>query len=254
MSTVQLDTSRQLEAAEVIPLSLYISGEVQARIPAETRNTPFQISFIYADQEQNKIQWAIKRIMDLTIAALSLLVLAVPLALIALAVKLDSEGPFLFKQKRIGLHGQRFYMYKIRSMYTDAEDRLAELLEHNEIKSGMFKMQNDPRITPVGRFLRKYSLDELPQLINVLKGEMSLVGPRPPLERELKDYKDWHYVRFSVMPGLTGEWQVSGRSAIKDFDNVVNLDFKYIRHWSIWKDLTILLKTLPVVFFGQNTA
>src|SRR5690606_9627045 len=147
-----------------------------------------------------------------------------------------------------------FYMYKIRSMYPDAEERLAELLKHNEIKNGMFKMQNDPRITPVGKILRKYSLDELPQLINVLRGEMSLVGPRPPLERELKDYKDWHYVRFSVLPGLTGEWQVSGRSSIKNFDDVVNLDFKYIRSWNFWQDLRILLKTIPVVFWEHNTA
>jgi lipopolysaccharide/colanic/teichoic acid biosynthesis glycosyltransferase len=254
MSIVQLEASPHVEAAEVIPLSLHMTTEVQSRIPPSLRGTPFQISFIYNLQQRKVVHRLFKRTMDIGVSLFSLCLLAVPLGLLAIIVKMNSPGPFLFKQKRVGLHGKTFYMYKIRSMYADAEERLAELLEHNEIKSGMFKMQNDPRITPVGKLLRKYSLDELPQLINVLKGEMSLVGPRPPLERELQDYKDWHYIRFSVLPGLTGEWQVSGRSSIKNFDDVVSLDFKYIRYWSFWKDIKILLKTIPVIFWEQNTA
>ncbi|HEY9744735.1 MAG TPA: exopolysaccharide biosynthesis polyprenyl glycosylphosphotransferase [Oculatellaceae cyanobacterium] len=254
MSTVNPDTLTQIKSFEQISISTLISGEVLARIPEHLRDTPFRVSFIYAVHYQKRIQSAIKRIVDVTAAFFGLCALALPLALIAVAIRLDSEGPILFKQKRIGLNGKRFYMYKFRSMYPDAEDRLAALLEHNEIKSGMFKMKNDPRVTRVGRFLRKYSLDEFPQLINVLRGEMSLVGPRPPLERELKDYKEWHYVRFSVLPGLTGEWQVNGRSSIDSFDDVVNLDFRYIRSWNLWLDFKILLKTIPVVLLGKDAA
>jgi lipopolysaccharide/colanic/teichoic acid biosynthesis glycosyltransferase len=253
MSIAQLDALQSSETT-VIPLSLHMSADVQEKVPAHLKDTPFRLSFIYGTQEQQPIQWLLKRTIDISVALLSILILAIPFLFIALIVKIDSKGPLFFKQKRIGVHGKRFHMYKIRSMHIDAEERLAELLKHNEIQSGMFKMQNDPRVTKVGRFLRKYSLDELPQLLNVLKGEMSLVGPRPPVERELQDYQDWHYIRFSVLPGLTGEWQVSGRSKIQQFDDVVNLDFKYIRNWNLAQDFKIILKTIPVVLLGQDTA
>lgn len=253
MSTTQLPPA-QLNLIDALPGALHLTPELEASIPSHLYGTPFQTSFTYAFQNQKKFQQLLKRSMDIICSASGLLLLSLPLLLIAIAIQLDSKGPILFKQKRVGMHGQDFYMYKFRSMCNDAEDRLAALLEHNEIQSGMFKMQKDPRITNMGRFLRKYSIDEIPQLLNVFKGEMSLVGPRPPLRRELRDYKDWHYIRFSVPPGMTGEWQVNGRSSITHFDDVVRLDFKYIQAWSFWSDLRILLKTIPVVCVGKNAA
>jgi lipopolysaccharide/colanic/teichoic acid biosynthesis glycosyltransferase len=139
-------------------------------------------------------------------------------------------------------------------MYTDAEERLEELLASNETNGAMFKMKDDPRVTPVGRFIRKFSIDEFPQLINVLKGDMSLVGPRPPVIRELSKYEPWHYSRFAALPGMTGAWQTSGRSSITDFNAVVALDYNYIRHWSLWKDLSILLKTPKAVLDARGAS
>lgn len=214
-----------------------------------------QINFIgFNSSHMSSFSWKIKRVFDLFASIIGLVFISPLLITISLLIKLDSNGPVLFKQKRIGLNGRQFEMLKFRSMRVDAENMLDELLRHNESNFGMFKMQNDPRMTKIGRFLRKYSLDELPQLFNVLKGEMSLVGPRPPISRELQSYKPWHYIRFSTLPGLTGLWQVSGRSKIKDFDSVVNLDAKYIRNWNILLDLQILFRTIPVVLLGKNSA
>ena len=139
-------------------------------------------------------------------------------------------------------------------MYKDSEKKAEELQKYNQTNALMFKMFDDPRITKVGKFIRKYSIDELPQLFNVLKGEMSLVGFRPPLPSEVSKYKDLYYVRFAMMPGLTGPWQVSGRSKIKEFEDVVNLEYEYAKDWSLFKDLHILMKTIPVVLFGKDTA
>ena len=172
---------------------------------------------------------------------------------IAIAIKLDSKGPVVFKQTRIGRNGRRFYMYKFRSMYLDAEERKAELLEKNEVDGLMFKMENDPRITKVGKFLRKTSLDELPQFYNVLKGDMSLVGTRPPTVDEFEQYNLRYRRRLSITPGLTGMWQVSGRSDIKDFEEVVKLDLQYIDNWSLSLDIKILLQTVGVVLFGRGS-
>jgi len=169
-------------------------------------------------------------------------------------IKLDSKGPAFFKQERLGQFGKRFYMYKFRSMEQDAEEQLVLLKHQNETNEGMFKIYNDPRITNVGKFIRKYSIDELPQLLNVLKGEMSLVGFRPPLERELKSYKTWHYIRFASRPGLTGIWQTSGRSEIKDFDTVIEMDYRYANNWNLILDFKLLYKTIPVVLSGENAA
>lgn len=222
-------------------------------LPAEATADPIQLSYLYLPRKTNPIQWAVKRAFDVVFTASGLLAISLPLLVIALLVKTTSPGPLLFSQERIGLHGKKFKMYKFRSMYVDAEERLKELMEKNEAQNNaMFKMKDDPRITPVGKWLRKFSLDEFPQLINVLKGEMSLVGPRPPIERELSAYEPWHYVRFSTVPGLTGAWQVSGRSNIKNFNDVVRLDFNYIRTWSVFQDLMILLKTVPVVLFAKG--
>jgi exopolysaccharide biosynthesis polyprenyl glycosylphosphotransferase len=191
-------------------------------------------------------QAPLKRLLDLLLAVLGLIgTLPISIAVVV-AIKLDSPGPAIFIQERVGLHGRRFRFFKFRSMYVDAEQRLAELQVHNEIDGPVFKMRHDPRVTKVGRFLRRTSLDELPQLLNVLNGEMSLVGPRPPLPREVEQYRPGDVVRLSVKPGLTCLWQISGRSEI-GFDQWMELDREYVRNMSLWLDLRILAKTVLVV-------
>lgn len=195
----------------------------------------------------------IKRVVDMVGSLVGVLITCILYPLIALAIKLNSKGPVIFKQVRIGRNGRRFYMYKFRSMYMDAEERKKELMKQNEVQGLMFKMENDPRITAVGKFLRKTSLDELPQFFNVLKGDMSLVGTRPPTEDEFEQYSLHYRRRLSITPGLTGMWQVSGRSDIKDFDEVVKLDLKYIDNWSLTLDMKILIQTVGVVLFGRGS-
>jgi exopolysaccharide biosynthesis polyprenyl glycosylphosphotransferase len=188
-----------------------------------------------------------KRTLDVVGSALGLIVLAPLLLLLALAVTLTSRGPVLFVQDRCGLNGRRFRFYKFRTMVKDAEARKRELEHLNEMSGPVFKIRRDPRITPLGRVLRKLSLDELPQLWNVLRGDMSLVGPRPPLPEEVARYTPRQAQRLAVMPGITGLWQVSGRSEISDFERWIDLDLEYARTWSMWLDLRILLKTVVVV-------
>jgi exopolysaccharide biosynthesis polyprenyl glycosylphosphotransferase len=188
----------------------------------------------------------LKRLLDLVLAALGLIA-TLPLSLVILAaIRIDSPGSPLFVQERVGIHGRRFRFYKFRSMYVDAEHRLAEVLALNEIDGPVFKVRNDPRVSRVGMFLRRTSLDELPQLINVLKGEMSLVGPRPPLPREVEQYRPADAVRLSVKPGLTCLWQIRGRSDI-GFDQWMEFDREYVREVSLWLDIRILLRTVWVV-------
>jgi exopolysaccharide biosynthesis polyprenyl glycosylphosphotransferase len=191
----------------------------------------------------------VKRLIDVAASVIALAVLSPLLALIALAIKLDSEGPVLFRQTRIGRNGVLFACYKYRSMKKDAEKELALLWDRNEATGPIFKIRDDPRMTRVGKWIRRMSLDELPQMINVLKGEMSLVGPRPPLPTEVEKYEDWHLRRLEASPGITGLWQVSGRSEIP-FDEMVMLDIYYIENWSLGLDLTILLRTIPAVLTG----
>ena len=193
-----------------------------------------------------------KRALDILGGLVGMLILVVATIFVAPAIKLESPGPVFFGQTRIGKNGRRFTFYKFRSMYQDAEQRKKELMEQNEVKGLMFKMENDPRITRVGRFIRKTSIDELPQFWNVLKGDMSLVGTRPPTVDEFERYEAKHKCRLSMTPGLTGMWQTSGRSDIKDFDEVVQLDMEYIDNWNILKDIKILFKTVAVVFFGKG--
>lgn len=193
-------------------------------------------------------QLLVKRIMDLTGSIIGLLFTMVLFPFIVLAIKLDSPGPIFFKQTRVGLNGRKFEMCKFRSMYTDAEARKGEFLAKNMHQGPIFKLANDPRITRVGHFLRRTSLDELPQFWNVLKGDMSLVGTRPPTPDEVERYQAWHYRRISIRPGMTGLWQVGGRNRIQDFDKIVEMDLRYISKWSIWLDLKILLKTFWVVW------
>ena len=188
----------------------------------------------------------IKRSIDVVVSAMALLVMAVPMALVALAVKLDSRGPVFLPQERVGLNGHVFRVYKVRSMHVGAEQMLKDLETNNEAGGVIFKMKNDPRRTRVGRIIRKLSLDEVPQLRNVLMGDMSLVGPRPPFPAEVALYEDWHKRRLEVVPGLTGLWQVSGRSDLP-FDEMVMLDLYYIENWSLGLDLKIILRTIPAV-------
>jgi len=194
-----------------------------------------------------------KQLLDLTGSAALVLLLSPLLLLLALLVKWTSPGPVLFRQKRAGLNGRSFTMLKFRTMVSNAEQLKQELEALNEMSGPVFKVTNDPRITPIGRFLRKYSLDELPQLFNVLAGDMSLVGPRPLPVDEVARFDDMaHRRRLSVRPGLTCLWQVSGRNDVKDFAEWVRLDLEYIDNWSLWLDLRILLKTIPAVFSGSG--
>jgi exopolysaccharide biosynthesis polyprenyl glycosylphosphotransferase len=187
-----------------------------------------------------------KRLNDVVLGSMIALMLTPVFAVIAIAIKLDSPGPVFYGQERLGLHGRRFRMRKFRSMCVDADAELATLRERNEAVGAMFKIKDDPRVTRVGRILRRFSLDELPQIINVLNGDMSLVGPRPPLPAEIADYEDWQLGRLRALPGMTGLWQVSGRSEVP-FNDMVRLDLHYIRNWSMGLDLEIILRTLPAV-------
>lgn len=194
---------------------------------------------------------ALKRLMDIALSAAALWFLAPLLLGVALLVKLTSRGPIFFKQVRVGLNGRTFHMLKFRSMVVNAEALKAKLLRDNEQQGPVFKMKRDPRVTPVGRFIRKYSIDELPQLINVLRGDMSLVGPRPPVPSEVAHYEPWQRRRLSVRPGLTCIWQVSGRNQIS-FEEWMYLDMQYIDHWTLLEDLRLILRTVPVVLTGQG--
>lgn len=189
----------------------------------------------------------IKRLTDIVLGSLGCLVSLPIIGITAIPLLAESKGPLIFKQQRVGRNGRPFYIYKLRSMYADAEARKAELMKDNKMEGLMFKMDNDPRITKVGRFIRKYSIDELPQFFNVVKGDMSLVGTRPPTFDEFTQYEGRHKRRLSMRPGITGMWQVSGRSDIQDFEEVVELDCTYIDEWSLWLDTKILMKTVVVV-------
>lgn len=194
-----------------------------------------------------------KRIMDVVLSAAALLI-SLPLwPVIALAIRLSSPGPVLHRQERCGLHGRRFTLLKFRTMTADAEARREEVAHLNVLDGPAFKAPDDPRITPVGRFLRRFSLDELPQLLHVLKGEMSLVGPRPPIPAEVERYRPWQRRRLAMKPGITGLWQVSGRSEL-DWATWMELDLAYIDSWSLWLDVTILLRTVPAVLSGRGAA
>ena len=194
----------------------------------------------------------VKRLIDICGALVGLVITFVVGIFLAPVLLLESPGPLVFKQKRVGVNGRIFDFYKFRSMYKDAEERKKELMAKNEMQGLMFKMENDPRITKVGAFIRKTSIDELPQFWNVLKGDMSLVGTRPPTVDEYQQYSYYQKRRISFRPGITGLWQISGRSDIKDFDEVVKLDLEYIDNWSLLLDFKIIFKTVLVVFRGSG--
>ena len=194
----------------------------------------------------------VKRLIDIAGAIVGLVLTGISVVLVAPFILLESPGPLFFSQIRIGKNGRRFQIYKFRSMYADAEDRKQELLAQNEMNGLMFKIKDDPRITRVGKFIRKTSIDELPQFWNVLKGDMSLIGTRPPTVDEFEKYKGQYKRRLTLRPGITGLWQVSGRSNIQDFEDVLALDLKYIDTWSLGLDIKILFQTVYVVFFRRG--
>jgi len=208
-------------------------------------------AMVYRTAPESQLALSAKSVVDI-VGALIGTVLFMPIMLaVALWIKLDSKGPVLFKQSRSGLNGKQFMLFKFRTMCNDAETKKEELLSQNEMSGPVFKIKRDPRVTRIGRILRKYSLDELPQFLNVLRGEMSLVGPRPPLPQEVSRFEPWQHRKLSVKPGLTCLWQVNGRNEI-DFEEWMQLDLKYIDSWSLLLDAKILMKTLPAVMKGSG--
>jgi len=211
----------------------------------------YGLPFLTFDSSPDRI-WHIlmKRAFDILFSGLALLFLSPLLLILTIIIKLNSPGPVIFRQSRIGLNGRRFTLYKFRTMVQDAEKKLNDIIPHNEMQGPVFKMADDPRLTGVGKFLRKFSLDEIPQFWNVFKADMSLVGPRPPLPAEVKEYDAWHRRRLSMRPGMTCLWQTCGRNKITDFNRWVKLDLEYIDKWSLWLDFKIMLNTIPVMLFG----
>lgn len=211
------------------------------------------MSEVIENERSNVLYEVIKRIIDIVASFTGLIVLSPLMLVVSILIKLESKGEVIFKQKRVGLNGKEFYMYKFRSMVINAEELKAELESQNEMSGPMFKMKDDPRVTKVGKFIRKTSLDELPQLWNVLKGDMSLVGPRPSLPKEVAQFEDWMHKRLEVKPGLTCYWQVSGRNNI-DFEDWMKLDIKYVRERSLIFDIKLILKTVLVLFGDKNAS
>ena len=199
----------------------------------------------------DEVALVLKRAFDIAVSVVMLVLVAPLFAAVAVAIRLDTPGPVLFRQRRVGLHGREFVFYKFRSMCIDAEAKLESLRQFNEVTGPVFKMRQDPRVTRVGRLLRRTSVDELPQFWNVLMGEMSVVGPRPPTPNEVRKYKPWQRRRLSMKPGITCTWQVSGRSDV-DFDRWMQLDLAYIDNWSLWNDLQICVRTIPAVLTSRG--
>ena len=240
----------ELEGVEVWLLADFFQTQISRTMMDDFFGRP---TLVFRSAPEASWQGVGKQVLDVVGAINALVLLAVPLLLVGLLVKCTSSGPILFRQRRSGLNGKPFTMLKFRTMVTDAEQQKAELDAFNEMDGPVFKVSEDPRVTRLGRWLRKFSVDELPQLWNVLRGEMSLVGPRPLPVDEIKQINDRsHRRRLSVKPGLTCLWQISGRSQISSFKEWVRLDLEYIDNWSLWLDLKILLKTIPVVILGSG--
>lgn len=198
------------------------------------------------------VYYSLKRIFDCVAALTGIVILSPLMVIIALLIKLEDHGPVFYKQFRVGKNGKVFKMYKFRSMVVNADQLFEKLKDQNEISGAMFKIKNDPRVTKIGHFIREHSLDELPQLINVVRGDMSLVGPRPPLPSEVKQYTDYDKQRLYVVPGCTGLWQATKRNDV-GFDEMVNLDIKYIKHASLNYDFWIIIKTIKIMFLPNES-
>jgi lipopolysaccharide/colanic/teichoic acid biosynthesis glycosyltransferase len=227
------------DSVNVAAVGFAVEPAVEAKVESTANN------ICWGDPLPAAISLA-KRCVDVVGALVGLVIVAVLVLPIAIAIRLDSPGPTFFRQVRYGYRGHSFYIWKFRSMVCDADARQHTV--HNEANGLIFKNEFDPRVTRVGRFLRRTSLDELPQFLNVLKGDMSLVGTRPPVLTEVAEYKPHHWQRLAVKPGMTGKWQTSGRSSIKDFEQIVEMDLDYQAEWSVWGDFKIILKTIAVVF------
>lgn len=236
-----------------IPFALPVAGFRFGRARPEYERSLADGYIHYLSVRHRPLQRAIKRIFDIAASAVALVLLAPLLVAVAVAIRLTSRGPILFRQERVGQHGHPFHMLKFRSMVANAEELKAKLMARNEVSGPVFKMTHDPRVTEVGRFIRKFSIDELPQLINVLRGEMSVVGPRPPVPAEVAKYEAWQRRRLSVRSGLTCVWQVSGRNETS-FEEWMYLDMQYIDHWSLAHDFDLILRTVPVVFSGRGAS
>ncbi len=237
----------ELEGLKVSIAVDYFELKLAKAKPDDLAGFPF---LTFETTPDKLFQLMAKNSFDALVSFIALIVLSPLFLVLALAVKLTSPGPVFFRQERSGLNGRRFILLKFRTMVRDAEKMQKNLLKHNQMGGPAFKMDNDPRVTKIGRFLRKTSLDELPQLWNVLTGDMSIIGPRPPLPAEVEKYDNWQRRRLSLRPGLTCIWQIEGRNRIVDFDEWMRLDLKYIDNWSLWLDTVIFLKTIPVVLFG----
>ena len=218
------------------------------RLQADKENN---LEFQVINKENRVVYNASKRLIDILLSLLGLIIVSPIMLIVAILIKLESTGPIIFSQKRVGLNGKEFNMLKFRSMVQNAEELKEKLQKQNEMSGPMFKMKEDPRVTKVGRFIRKTSIDELPQLINVLKGEMSLVGPRPSLPKEVAKFEPWMLERLNVKPGLTCYWQVSGRNNI-DFEDWMKLDIKYVKERNLVLDIKLIFKTFFVLFGDKN--
>lgn len=244
-----IDTCETLGTPFALPMSGYRFTRAAPRSRAAFADGYIHFSTV----KGGRVQAAMKRSVDVLLSLAALVVLSPLLLAVALAVIATSRGPVLFKQPRVGLHGRVFRMLKFRSMVADAERLKASLTAQNEQSGPVFKMRRDPRVTTVGRFIRRFSIDELPQIVNVLVGDMSIVGPRPPLPAEVEKYETWQRRRLSVRPGLTCMWQVSGRNDIP-FERWMKLDLAYIDHWNLLSDFELIARTVPVVLTGRGAS
>jgi lipopolysaccharide/colanic/teichoic acid biosynthesis glycosyltransferase len=221
-----------------------ISENIPAALPSG--------NVVFSPHWSNPLHTFLKRLLDVVLSTVLLLICLPIMMVIAIGIKLDSRGPVLYQWRVVGLNGVPFRSWKLRSMCVDADQKKEQLVAHNEMQGPVFKLQNDPRVTRLGRVLRRYSLDELPQLFSVFIGDMSLVGPRPPLQTEYEQFSERQKQKLVVKPGISCLWQVSGRNQIRDFDDWVRLDLEYICNWSLWLDCKILWKTATVVFRGTG--
>lgn len=227
----------------------YLNRDVEYNFNSSAAIESYPSANSFAIKE--RIYLFLKRVFDVLLSTLALIILSPLFLLTAIAIRIDSKGPVIYSQQRAGKNGKPFTMYKFRSMCVDADKRLKDLQDLNEMDGPVFKISNDPRVTRVGKLIRKSSIDELPQLINIIKGDMSIVGPRPPLLNEVAQYTPEQMHRLDVKPGLTCYWQISGRSNI-NFDKWVQLDLQYIQERSLWTDFKIILKTFPAVLLGRG--
>jgi exopolysaccharide biosynthesis polyprenyl glycosylphosphotransferase len=243
-----------IDVCEEIGVTLRVKSDHSKAKTEKTRVTHFEdIPFLtFMNSHRNSLAVAWKSFSEFWMALLIIFVLSPIMLLVALLIKITSKGPVIFKQERVGLRGRKFYIYKYRTMVVDAEQQKEKLMALNESDGPAFKIKKDPRIIPIGTFLRKTGLDELPQFFNVLKGEMSLIGPRPPLYSEVKNYERWYLRRLSVKPGITCTWQILPNRNEVVFEKWMKLDIQYIENWSIKKDLLLIFKTIKTIFNGSG--